>query len=353
MFTQTLVRRAVRSPLAELLLGPHGPDRYTEIVDPMWTTETRATVVRIRHSTPRTVTLWLQPNRPVTWRAGQHLAVTVEVDGRRYTRCYSPANAEGSALIELTITRHDGGTVSGFLFRNGRPGLVVGLSGPAGDFVLPDRRPNRMLFIAGGSGITPVLAMRRTLQSDGFDGTTALLYYTRTPEDACYRDELVGLGIPVHHIHTRDIHTRDRVAGDLTGRFGERHLAAVMADPDAVFVCGPTALVDAVRRCRPDAVAETFAPPVFAVPETPGGGRIVFRDSGIGIEGDGRSLLEQAESAGLAPQSGCRMGICHTCTRRKLRGAVRNLTTSTVSTADDEDVQICVSVAVGDVDIAL
>ena len=80
---------------------------------------------------------------------------------------------------------------------------------------------------------------------------------------------------------------------------------------------------------------------------------IVFRDSGIGIEDDGRSLLEQAESAGLAPQSGCRMGICHTCTRRKLRGAVRNLTTSTVSTADDEDVQICVSVAVGDVDIAL
>ena len=146
------------------------------------------------------------------------LAVTVEVDGRRYTRCYSPANAEGSALIELTITRHDGGTVSGFLFRNGRPGLVVGLSGPAGDFVLPDRRPNRMLFIAGGSGITPVLAMLRTLQSGGFGGTAALLYYTRTPEDACYRDELVGLGIPVHHIHTRDIHTRDRVAGDLTGR---------------------------------------------------------------------------------------------------------------------------------------
>jgi len=348
MFTQTLVRRAVRSPLAELLLGPHGPDRYTEIVNPMWTSETRAAVTRVRRSTPRSVTLWLQPNRPVTWRAGQHLTVTVEVDGRRHARCYSPANVEGSALIELTIARHDGGTVSEFLFQNGRPGLVVGLSGPAGDFALPDRCPSRMLFVAGGSGITPVLAMLRTLQSDGFDGTTALLYYTRTADDACYRGELVDLGVPVRHVYTRD-----QAAGDLTGRFDERHLAAAMTDPDAVFVCGPTTLVDAVRRCRPDAVAETFAAPVVAVPEAPGGGRILFRDSGIGIEDDGRPLLEQAESAGLAPQSGCRIGICHTCTRRKLRGAVRSLTTSTVSTADDEDVQICVSVAVGDVDIAL
>ena len=47
------------------------------------------------------------------------------------------------------------------------------------------------------------------------------------------------------------------------------------------------------------------------------------------------------------------MGICHTCTRRKVRGVVRNLTTGALSTADDDAVQICVSVPVGDVDIAL
>ena len=68
---------------------------------------------------------------------------------------------------------------------------------------------------------------------------------------------------------------------------------------------------------------------------------------------DGRSLLEQAESAGLNPANGCRMGICHTCTRRKTSGVVRNLTSGAVSTTPGEDVQICVSVPVGDVDIAL
>jgi ferredoxin len=89
------------------------------------------------------------------------------------------------------------------------------------------------------------------------------------------------------------------------------------------------------------------------LPAAPSGGRVTFADSDIEVVDDGRSLLEQAELAGLSPESGCRMGICHTCTRRKTGGVVRNLTTGAVSTAPDEDVQICVSVPVGDVDIAL
>ncbi len=104
---------------------------------------------------------------------------------------------------------------------------------------------------------------------------------------------------------------------------------------------------------RGDVSSESFVPTPFVVPDAPSGGRITFRDSAIESTDDGRPLLEQAEAAGLTPKSGCRMGICHTCTRRKHRGAVRNLTTGAVSTADEEDVQICVSVPVGDVELAL
>ena len=86
------------------------------------------------------------------------------------------------------------------------------------------------------------------------------------------------------------------------------------------------------------------------------GGRakqIAFTDSGVELTDDGRPLLEQAEAAGLTPESGCRMGICHSCTRRKTSGVVKNLITGAVSSADAEDVQICVSAPVGDVDLAL
>ncbi len=354
MFTETLKKRVLGSDLVNLLTGPHGVDRYTEQLDPTWTlTEARAKVVDVRRSTPRSVTLVLAPNEAFadtgrTFRAGQYVNLTVELDGRRHSRCYSPANAEGSSHLELTIGHHDGGLVSTFLYERARRGMVVGLAGVGGDFVLPAQRPRRILFVSGGSGITPVMAMLRTLANEGHAGEIAFVHYARNRAEACYHDELAAMSdARVLHGYTRS------AGGDLEGRFGPEHLMAAMPAPDAVFVCGPPALVDAVREHCQNVHSESFVAPTLDLPTEPSGGRIGFADSGIEVVDDGRSVLEQAESAGLTPASGCRMGICHTCTRRKTSGVVRNLTTGAVSTAPDEDVQICVSVPVGDVDIAL
>jgi ferredoxin-NADP reductase len=360
---QTLRKRVLGSDLLDLLTGPHGVDRYTELVAPTWTLgEARAKVIDVRRTTPRSVTLMLAPNATFasthTVKAGQYVNLTVDIDGRRHTRCYSPANAEGSANLELTIGRHDGGLVSTYLYEHARRGMVVGLTGIGGDFVLPPRgpqRPRRILFVSGGSGITPVMAMLRTLLAEGHNRTpgneVAFVHYARTAAEACYREELTAdndlPGVRVLHGYTRSD------AGDLAGRFDVGHLAAAMPSPDAVFVCGPTALVEAVQQHCDSVYTESFVPPVFGAQANPTGGRIAFADSNIDVEDDGRSLLEQAESAGLAPQNGCRMGICHTCTRRKTSGTVRNLITGAISTGPDEDVQICVSVPVGDVDLSL
>ncbi|OBK73254.1 ferredoxin reductase [Mycobacterium sp. 1274761.0] len=350
MFTETLTRRARRSPLLELLTGPHGVDRYTELVDPTWTLgEARARVVAVRRQTPRSVTLTLEPNRAFTgFRAGQHINLTVEIDGRRRTRCYSPASAESARHIELTIGRHDGGLVSTYLCDHARPGMIVGLDSVGGDFTLPAILPRRILLVSGGSGITPVMSMLRTLRAEGFDGDISFLHYARNAEEACYADELATMtGVRVLHGYTRD------GVGDVVGHFNADHLTAAMPEPDAVYVCGPPALVEAVRAQCPGARSESFVPPTFGVPADAVGGRITFSDSDVQATDDGRPLLQQAEDAGLTPESGCRMGICHTCTRRKTRGAVRNLLTGAVSTADEEDVQICVTAPVGDVEIAL
>lgn len=355
MFTQTLTRglrgRVLGSPLVDLLTGPHGVDRYTELVAPTWTrTDARAEVVAVRRQTPRSVTLTLEPNQAFTgFRAGQHINLTVEIDGRRRTRPYSPANAEGAPYLELTVGRHDGGLVSGYLCDYARPGMVVGLDSVAGDFVLPDDRPQRILFVSGGSGITPVMSMLRTLRADGFGGQTAFIHYARSAEEACYRAELDAMP-DVRVLHG---YTRSTVGSDLDGRFGPAHLRSAMPAPDAVFVCGPPELVAAVREHCANVRSESFVPPAYNAPVEPSGGTVTFADSGVAVTDDGRSLLEQAEGAGLRPESGCRMGICHSCTRRKTRGVVKNVITGAVSSADDEDVQICVSAPVGDVDLAL
>jgi ferredoxin-NADP reductase len=352
-FVQAFRERVLGSDLVDLLTGPHGVDRYTELVAPTWTLgEARAKVVDVRRTSPRSVTLTLAPNLRFTSaqavKAGQYVNLTVDIDGRRHTRCYSPANSEGGNHLELTIGHHEGGLVSTYLYEQARRGMVVGLAGVGGDFVLPEQRPRRILFVSGGSGITPVMAMLRTLVADGHQGELAFVHYTRNAAEACYRDELAALpSVRVLHGFTRS------GAGDLHGRFGPEHLAAAMPAPDAVFVCGPTALVEAVREHCDNVYTESFVPPVIEAPANPTGGRITFADSGIDAVDDGRSLLEQAESAGLAPANGCRMGICHTCTRRKNAGTVRSLTTGAVSSVPDEDIQICVSVPVGDVDLSL
>ena len=352
MFTQTLTERVLRSSLVDLLTGPHGVDRYTELVTPTWTLgEARAKVVAVTRQTPRSVTLTLEPNQAFTgFRAGQHINLTVEIDGRRRTRCYSPASAEGTAFIELTVGVHDRGLVSTYLYNDARPGMVVGLDSVGGDFVLPAVRPRRILFVSGGSGITPVMSMLRTLRTEGFDGDIAFIHYARGAEEACYRDELAAMpGVRVLHGYTRATD-----GADLDGHFGRRpprRRDARTGRGVCVRTTGPGAT--AVREHCDNVSAESFVPPVFTVPAETSGGRIAFTDTGIDIADDGRPLLEQAEAAGLTPESGCRMGICHSCTRRKTRGAVRNLITGAVSTTDEEDVQICVSAPVGDIELAL
>ena len=68
---------------------------------------------------------------------------------------------------------------------------------------------------------------------------------------------------------------------------------------------------------------------------------------------DGTTLLEQAEALGLKPEFGCRMGICLSCTSRKTEGTVRNVLTGATSDEPDEDIQICVTAAVGDCTVQL
>ena len=140
--------------------------------------------------------------------------------------------------------------------------MVVGLTGVGGDFVLPAQRPRRILFVSGGSGITPVMAMLRTLVDEGHarrDRLRALR--TQRAMRRCYRDELAAMpGVRVLHGYTRS------AGGDLDGRFGPDHLAAAMPEPDAVFVCGPTALVEAVREHCENVYSESFVAPTLDLP---------------------------------------------------------------------------------------
>ncbi|HWF53605.1 MAG TPA: ferredoxin reductase [Solirubrobacteraceae bacterium] len=352
-------RRFLRSNFVDLLVGPHGIDRYLELIRPELTIhDARAEVVSVRRQTARSVTLTLRPN--AAWRgfrAGQFVRVGVEIDGVRRTRTYSPASVEGAAReLELTVTEHPEGLVSRHLLAHARPGAVLHLGDAQGDFVLPERRPSRLALISGGSGITPVLSMLRTLCAEGHADPVAFIHYARTAADWLYAPEVRALAARHPNVRVAFVATRGEDRGAGVHVSGEA-IAAAFADGAGLHdahaaVCGPPALLEAVQSIfEPERVfAETFTPPsiVLAAGAT-AEGTLHFTRSGASAPIGAGSLLEQAEGAGLTPAFGCRMGICHTCTCRKTAGPVRNVLTGEISDEEDEDIQLCVSVPAGDV----
>ena len=352
--------RLLRSPLIDLLAGPHGIDGYLELIRPQLTVrDARARVLAIRHQSARSVTLTLRPNAAFgAFRAGQSIPVGVEIDGVRRTRTYSPVSSEcrPGGLLELTVTAHPEGLVSRHLHTHARPGMVLHLGPAAGDFVLPRSRPKRLVLISGGSGVTPVLSMLRTLCEEGHSGKVGFLHYARSAADWLYRPEVQALAARHANVHAAYVATRG--GGGHVGAEAIRTLIAG-ADPDRAHVaaCGPPSLIQAIRAIWSHApervIAETFAPPAPAIPGVPAGGTVRFLRTARQAPIAAGTLLQQAEAAGLSPGFGCRMGICHTCTCRKAAGAVRNLLSGEVSAAPDEDIQLCVSVPAGDVSLEL
>jgi ferredoxin len=125
------------------------------------------------------------------------------------------------------------------------------------------------------------------------------------------------------------------------------------------YACGPPGLLDAIRTIwRDEGIedrlhVERFTRDRSAELQGSRGTHIDFQRSRRNVRSDGRTLLEQAEAAGLEPASGCRMGICMTCRCRKRSGTVRNLVSGRISRDDDETIQLCVSVPLGDVALEL
>ncbi|MCW2736492.1 ferredoxin reductase [Nocardioides sp.] len=356
----TVVSKIARSRTLAALTSPHGVDHYLSRVNPMWAAhEVRARVVAVHRETDTpgapVATLTLRPTS--TWRghrAGQHVQVGLDLPGsaRRATRCFSISSAASGPGEEITLTvrAHAEGRVSAHLV-HAEPGLLLHLSQAQGRFTLPvsPATPgiDPLLFITGGSGITPAMSMVRTLLRDGYDGRAGrpvtFVHYARSAADQIYAEELARIAAEDNDV---TVHLRH---GDAVFHELElRRLVPGYRDTDT-WACGPAGMIDLVRAAyadNPRLRLEHFKPPATASGNAEGD--LTFAGSDRRVANTGASILEQAERLGLRPEHGCRMGICFSCTTRKTEGTVRNVLSGTESSLPDEDIQICVSAPVGD-----
>lgn len=320
----------------------------------------RARVLERRPESAAAVTLILQPGRG--WggfRPGQHVSIGAEVDGRRVRRSYSPTGIpRADGRIAITVKRVAGGKLSQHLCDDAAVGTWLDIGPAFGEMTLPTQSDAPLLFLAAGSGITPLMAMTRALAERGMPVPLTLLYWARRPDELCFVDELRELARARANFNVHFMLTGDAASGsdESEGRIDAAQLGSHVPGLASrrVFACGPNDFVEAARALTA-AQARAFDSEAFTPPratdeiDTIGSVQVTLAASRRVLTlPRGSSLLEALEDAGLSPAHGCRMGICNTCACGKRSGTTRHLHTGDVEREPVTALRLCVHRASSD-----
>ncbi|PWK76723.1 PDR/VanB family oxidoreductase [Aminobacter sp. AP02] len=269
-------------------------------------------VRRISYETPTVLSYDLRPTNggPLpSFEAGAHIDVHLP-DGlvRQYSLIGLPDGADYRIAVALDRATRGG---SRWLHSSARPGDRIRISQPRSTFAL-EQTSAASVLIAGGIGITPLLAMARQLHEAGTEWT--LHYAVRSRGECALLDELSALGDNVHlHVDSES----DRLL-DI------ERIVAQAAPNVQLYCCGPAPMLDAfmVATSSRDSSTvhyESFTPTVPAADD--GGFTVVLNKSGLSIHvGADQTILDALEQAGVHAPSSCRNGVCGTCETSVLEG---------------------------------
>ena len=287
------------------------------------------------------------------FKPGQHVAVRAMIEGVEQRRTYSICCGIDDADLRIAIQRVAGGVFAGYAHATFAAGQRLDVMPPSGRFVLPpsDGRPRRLVMLAAGSGITPIIAMvRQALEHEpGTQVTlafgnreTARVMFAAELEDL--KDRFLTRFQLIHVLSRNDEQDAALVQGRITGaKVAEFARALIRFDQvDHVFLCGPGSMIKDARTAlfaagvARDRVHHEFfaagggayragaAPPAPAVAPVVDSGRHV----GAVLDGvrhrfpvrPGEPVIDAALRAGVRAPYACKGGMCCTCRARIVEG---------------------------------
>lgn len=335
---------------------PHGSRRYTLASDRSYDSPAQSSLaetlqVQVLYrveATESAVTLWLaRPGTheaPAPYLPGQFTTLALSVDGVRHQRSYSLCS-DGSPDWPWEITVKREGLVSGILCDTIVPGALLQASAPHGAFTLPEPLDPEapLIFVAAGSGITPIYGMLRAIASLPLNQRppVQLHYAVRNQSEMIFAGELARLDPDEYWLrqwHYVSAHSLRLTPGHLLEIVEQSGTDASAAD---WYICTPERLKQSLtralhaRRVSPTRVhMEVFASPKGRV-RTPSRringsqrhdeprARLRLAESGSTLDVQpGETLLETLEWHGYQHPFSCRAGACGECKLRVLAGHV-------------------------------
>ena len=301
--------------------------------------------IRQNGADAKTIVLKTPDGSPLAYyRAGQYISVSVPIGGtvttRSYSLCSSPAWAKRGEY-NITVKRDDAGFVSPYIQDNWKVGQHVTISGPQGHLYYEGLRDaDKVVALAGGSGITPFMGMAYAIRDGLEDFDLTILFGSRTAEGIVYKkelDEVCAACSKVHVVHVlsdeeREGYEHGFITADLIKKYGGN-------GEYSIFMCGPQAMYNFldgeiaklslrrkfVRRELFGAIKDPWVQPGY--PAEMRGRSFRLKVIKYGEEFDitasaDEPLLTAIERAGIAAPSRCRSGECGWCRSKLISGNV-------------------------------
>ncbi|MCY7315871.1 MAG: 2Fe-2S iron-sulfur cluster binding domain-containing protein [Rubrivivax sp.] len=281
------------------------------------------------------------------FEAGQYLTLRTQTNSGELRRSYSICAAPGEAL-RVGVRRVPGGAFTNWLHDTLAVGDTIEAMPPQGRFGAALSRPSRhVLAVAGGSGITPILSLIRSVLTRDASTRVTLLYGNRKAASTMFKEELEDLKnryltrFVLHAVFSREV-MYSPLHG---GRLDAAKIATLLrltGPVDEAFICGPHAMNNEAEAAllaaglAPDHIhIERFGIPpspadatLHAAREGDAGTAVITivrdglaREIGFGSGDD--SILAASARAGLDVPYSCRSGVCATCRAKLISGRVR------------------------------